>query len=364
MYIYCILFILLVFFSVENELRPIKHTNFYLISICTILILFAGFRGISVSRDYVPYLGSFNAVMHDGNSGGAGFLPLFEPGFLLIVKCSFYLFENNGPLTVMIIFAFLSIVIKTLTFKKLAINPFLVLLLYYVHFFLLQEMTQIRNGLACSFLYVAIISHLQNKARITFFWIFLASLFHISSLFYLLLLFLKKDTLNAYIYVGLLIAAIVFGLLKLPLLSSIAGFDLNLISNKLTTYAELADKGFSSNTRFFNVLNTLNVIITFAILFYYLKLNQKPPALTIFLKCNIISIFCYGLLINVPSIASRVAELFGAVSPFLYCYLIKLIPNKKVGLIVLITIALMFFYINLFYGKLLGEYTIMPIHFS
>lgn len=361
MYIYCIIFIVLVFFSIENEVRPIKNINFYLILISTILILFAGFRGVAVSRDYVPYLGSFNAVMHGGNDGGHGVLPLFEPGFLFIVKCSFYLFENNGPLTVMLAFAFFSITIKTVALKRLSINPFLVLLLYYSHFFLLQEMTQIRNGLACSFLYLAILSHLKSKIKLTLFWILLASLFHISSLFYLLLLFFKKDAFNTYIYVGLLILSIIFGLLKLPILSSIAGFDLNLISNKLTTYAELSDKGFSSNTRFFNVLNTVNVLITTILLIYHVHTKRISSTLSILLKCNIISIFTYGFLINVPSIASRVSELFGAVSPFLYCYLLKVVPNKKMALIAIIGIALIFFYINLFYGKLLAPYSIMPI---
>jgi membrane-bound ClpP family serine protease len=139
--------------------------------------------------------------------------------------------------------------------------------------------------------------------------------------------------------------------------------DLALISTKLTTYAETADSSIYEKIRFFNVLNTVNVLITAAIFFYCVKYKVKDTKLFLFLKCNIISIFTYGLLIDIPSIAARTTELFGAIFPLLFAYTLKMLPFKKWNILFLIGVASIYFYINLFYGDLLKPYELIKFKY-
>jgi hypothetical protein len=362
MYIYCLLFILLAIIAVEYEFKTVKNVDFILATIGIFLTLFVGFRDVSVSRDYLPYLNSFNYILHRGNTEETALLPLFELGFVFIVKVCYSFFHDNGPLAIMLVFATLSISIKFFAFRKLAFNPLLVLLLYYSQYFFIEEMTQIRNGLACSFFFLAIYFYLKNAKIKVFACILFAMLFHNSAILYLLLFLIRKDKLNAWLYGTIFLGAIVLGLIKLPLLSFVLpNVDLTLISTKLTTYADTADASFYEKIRFFNVLNTCNVIMTAYIFFYCVKNKIKDANLFLFLKCNIISIFVYGLLIDVPSMATRVTELFGAVFPLLFAYSIKLPPFKKWNILFLIGIASIYFYINLFYGKLLNPYELIRI---
>lgn len=361
MFVYCFIFIILAILAVEYEVKAIQKVNFTLIIVAVLLCLFTGLRGVAVSRDYLPYLGSFSAIMHGDSKGGSGILPLFEPGFVWIVVLCYKLFESNAAAAVMLVFAILTIATKMVAVKRLAINPFIVLLLYYCHYFFIQEMTQIRNGLACSLFFLAIYFHLQNKTLNTVVLILLAMLFHNSAVLYFILFLVRKDKLNGYFYAALLALAVILGLLKIPFLSMLAGFDLNLISNKLTTYVDIVDRGLYDRIRFFNVLNTINVVLTAYFLGYCMWYKIKDPRIIIFLKCNIISIFTYGLLMDIPSVATRFSELFGAVFPFLFAYGMLLFPFKKLNIVVIIGIAVIFLYINLFYGKLLNPYSIIKL---
>ncbi len=362
MYIYCLLFILLAIIAIEYEFKTVKKVDFALAVIGIYLTLFAGLRGISVSRDYLPYLNSFNYIVHSNDTQNSALLPIIEPGFVFIVKICYLFFNDNAPAAIMLIFAALSISIKFFTFRKLAFNPFIVLLLYYSHYFFIQEMTQIRNGLACSFFFLAIYFHLKNDKIKIFACILFATLFHNSAILYLLLFFIRKDKLNALLYGAIFLGAILLGLIRLPLLSFILpNVDLALISTKLTTYADTADTPVYDKIRFFNVLNSCNVILTAYIFFYCVRNEIKDARLFLFLKCNIISIFIYGLLIDIPSIAARSTELLGAVFPLLFAYAVKLPPFKRWNILFLIGIASVYFYINLFYGNLVNPYELIRI---
>jgi hypothetical protein len=352
-----LIFIVFAILAIEYEIKPIQRTNLLLIFIAVFLSLFAGMRGVDISRDYAPYLGSFKSIMNGDT--GAGILPLFEPGFVAIVLFCYKFFENNPSIAVMMIFAFASVFIKIYAIRKLSFNPFIVVLLYYSHFFFYQEMTQIRNGMACSFFLLAIIFYLNNQKLKVFLLILVALLFHSSALAYFIIFIVRKDSLNKYIYSGLLLFSIVLGFLKIPFLSMIAGFDVNLISNKLATNVELAESGVYDMVRFANWITVFNISITGYLLYYHIVNKIKDPHFTLFLKLNIIAIFSYGLLIGVPSMAARVAELFGISLTFLFAYGIRAFPLKKLNILIVIGIAFVYFYTNLFYGKLLAPYTII-----
>lgn len=360
MYIYCVIFILFAVLAVEYEFKAITNINFVLSVLAIFLALFIGLRDIPVSRDYESYLKTFNVVIHGGSNDGQGVLPLFEPGFTLIVIACYKLFDSNQAIAVMLVFGTISIALKIFVFRKISFNPLLVLLLYYSHFFLIQEMTQIRYGMACSLFFLALYYYLQDKKLITLFFIFLAVLFHNSAIIFPFLFLLRKDKLNKWLFVGMLVSAVILGLARIPFLSLVVPVvDLNTVSSKLTTYAEFAEKGYYEKVRFFNVINAINILLTASILFLYIKNKIEDERLVLFLKINIFSIFIFGLLIDVPSIATRTSEIFGAVSPLLFAYGARLFPFGKFNIFILIVVAALYLYVNIFYGNLLNPYDII-----
>ncbi len=123
-------------------------------------------------------------------------------------------------------------------------------------------------------------------------------------------------------------------------------------------------KKIAAVTKTLTVFNTLKNLIfsksgESAISAYVVSFADTK--LFLFLKCNIISIFVYGFMVNIPSIATRITELFGAVFPLLFAYAVKTPPFKKWNIIFLIGIALIYFYVNLIYGKLLNPYEMTRI---
>ncbi len=114
---------------------------------------------------------------------------LYEPGFTAIVLIFRSVFELNYVLPLMLFFAFSTVLLKIISIKKLSVNPYLVILFYFSHFFLLHEMTQIRIGFASAFFFIAAIFYLKGNKLIYTLLILFATLFHYSAIMYLILLF-------------------------------------------------------------------------------------------------------------------------------------------------------------------------------
>ena len=131
------LFSLISFFLPQERLY--KSILFFVLGF--ILILIAGFRSEEVVRDYVNYVTYF----HDRD-----FLAV-EPAFVVISKIIYSLI-GPYPIYLFLLFAILGVSFKLIAIKQLTEQWFLSLVIYLSNFFILHEMTQIRAGIASSFL--------------------------------------------------------------------------------------------------------------------------------------------------------------------------------------------------------------------
>jgi hypothetical protein len=345
--------------AVESELKPFSSDLFLVITIIA-LSLFAGLRGPEVSRDYESYQNVFDFI-HDlaGRDSGL-FLSVIEPGFVGIVLLFRKIFQLNYVVPLMLFFAFSSVLVKVISIKKLAANPYLAILFYYSHYFLLHEMTQIRIGFASAFFFVALIFYLKENKLIYIFLILLATFFHYSAIMYLLVLLFDSKKFYKPLYIGVLAGAVILGLLRIPLLNYVGNFDLAVVSGRLSNYANIVESGKAQNMNVFNVLYLLNLATCLYFIFFISKgalLANK--ALVLFIKCNILSIFLLSLLSGVPSLAFRFSELFGLVSMFMYASLLQYLPfEKKLNLLITILIAAVIFYVDVFHTDLLNRYYI------
>ena len=356
MLIYVILFIIFAVIAVEYDLKPFNN-NYLLLVIVILLGLFAGLRGENVAKDYESYEIIFDFIHTLSTENDGIFLPLFEPGFVAVVLFFRSLFDVNYLLTIMVFFGLLTVTLKVFAINRLSSFPYLAILFYFTHFFFLHEMTQIRIGFASAIFFISLVFYLKGQKVKFILMIFLATLFHYSAIFYLLLLLLKSKYFNRYLYLSLIIIALILGYLKIPFLDFLGSVDPANISGKLNNYTEMVESGIAESLNFFNVLTLLDIVISLYFIFAIPKsLLIKDKIINLSLKCNILSIFFLAFLSGVPSIAFRVSELFGLASIFLYSSLVKYLPFGKLNILATILIAAVTFYIVVFHIDLVHPY--------
>jgi len=364
MLIYIIYFIFIAILAIQYEFTPFKNP-YLLLTIAILLILLAGFRDIRVSRDYINYQYIFNTIYYIKDNIYAGdklsYLLAFEPGFLAIIFFFRKFFEFNYGLAIMLFYAASSILLKTYSINRFSINPYLTLLFYFSYFFLIQEMTQIRIGLASAIVLISFIPLLKGRRMAFVGIILLATCFHYSAIFYLAILLFNTNRFNRNLYIAILVLSLVLGLLKLPLLNLLGNFDPSNVSIKLNTYIELSENG-SVTINVFNSLNICNILCCFYLLFAVNKdVLNKDKRLILFLKCNILSIFLLSFLSGAPAFSLRFSQLFSIAQIFVFPYLVKYLPAKKLNIFIVVLVAGLFFYVTQFYGKLLSPYKIINI---
>jgi len=359
MLVYIIYFIFIALLAIQYEFTPFKN-NYLLFSIVILLALLAGFQDASVSKDYLNYQYIFDNI-YDVTGNGMFFLLSFEPGFAGIVIFFRKLFEFNYGVAILLFYALSSLSIKVFAVKRFSINPYLTLLFYFSYFFLMHEMTQIRIALASGIFLISLIPFFANK-RLTFaVLILLATCFHYSAIFYLLILLFSKKWFNRGLYTGILVLSLIFGFLKIPILNLLGNFDASDMSGKLNTYIIISENG-SIAVNVFNSINILNILCCFYLIFAVNKEElAKDNRLILFLKCNILSIFLFSFLAGAPAFSMRFNQLFGIAQIFLFTYLLKYLPFKRFNIFILVLVAGFFFYVMEIYGGLLNPYKIITI---
>lgn len=362
MLVYLVYFVFIAIIAVQYEFTPFQ-SDALLLTVTVLLILLAGFRDISVGKDYANYQNIFDNIYFFTSSDiTGGVIPVliaFEPGFLGIIFFMRSIITLNYGVAIMLSYALSSMLLKVYAIRRLSINPYLTLLFYYAHFYMLHEMTQIRIGLASAIFLVALISFLNGKKSTFAALILLATLFHYSAIFYLLVLFFDIKTFNRNFYAGALAGSIVLGLLKLPVLNLIGDFDASDVSGKLSNYIEISQSGEIA-VNVFNSLNILNILCCLYLMFFVKQSTLTgDKRLLIFLKCNILSVFLLSLLAGAPAFAMRFSDLFSIVQIFLFTYLVRFLPARKFNVVLVVLLAGLFLYVTEFYGELLSAYKII-----
>lgn len=359
MELYIIYFVILAILAVAYERKPFIKWPF-IVLVVGLLGVMAGFQGPNVSKDSSNYHAIFYSVdlLYTQFKYGNFFTSL-EPGCLLIIVFLRRIFEINYVTAILVVFSFTSLILKSTLIKKLSINPFLVYLFYFSHYFFLSEMTQIRMGLATSIFFFAVTYLLEGKRIRYVFLILLATMFHYSAILYLAVLFISTQKRNRLFYLIIISMSIVFAFIRIPFFDYISA-DMNL--GKFQGY-----KG-SIQYMLYRKINPFNaiVLINFAFIFYLLFMVpkrelEKSKKMLLALKCNIVSIFLLHLFSGVPTLVYRFFELFGILTIFMFEGSIKYLPFGRYNIYFLILLAALFFYINLFYLELLQPYSFTPI---
>lgn len=321
-----------------------KYKKEIYIFIGFILCLVAGFKDINSVNDADTYEYIFEHYDDPILAKGV------EKSFLWLSSILYPAFHSIYA--IFALYAFLSVPTKLYAIRKISPIIFLPLLIYISNIYILHDLTQIRAAVASGFFLISIYYLSIGNKRFAFVLILVAIFFHYSSLSLLPLLFLSNQKMNAKqkcVWGALIPLGYIIYLLHINLLVSI---PIPYISNKISMYQELTEKGIGTNNQInvFNLVFLANIIIFYYNLYFYDTIYHYCRPATLIIKIQALSIFFFPAFAIVPAIGFRLSELYGIVNIFTYANIYYTIKQKIIGITVTSIAGFSLLMINIFYN--------------
>jgi len=359
---YFLIATLLLLLALTEQLVPIKKTPVVAVLTCTLLIFFSGLRG-DIDKDYENYLYAFDTVLNPSDyfKNFQDWI-FFEPMYYLIPSFfKTYVSPAYYTLYTFILFAILGVSIKFIALSRLTNLFFLALFCYFCYFYLLHEITQIRQGIASGILLMTIPLAVKRKYIYCIILIFLAALFHYSSLFILLILLLHKEKQKPKLYAIILTTTFLLAFVDTSFFMTVFQLNLGFLTTKTIATVNFTEAGIFTEINKLNIFFLIN-FFTAAFLLYYSKLIQKQnPYAVLLIKIQILGLLLFQIFSAIPIVAFRINDLLGIVSIVNLTFYTYIFKNKWIGISITIIISLGFLLVTIYYGKLLKEYHINPL---
>lgn len=345
------MFLYLSIFICISILSFLPNQKYLLKAIMIFLLLMCAFRSEFVDRDYVNYIA---LIFESANN-------LFYPIELSFKLISFIAVNMlDGYYFVFIIFALISISLKYNIIKKS--SPFLLLsvLVYYSNTFLLQDMTQIRAGVAGAIVLYSVLQYAKNKNIMNFVMlIFLASTFHITALLFLIVLAFDTYVVSRkyiFIYSLALFGAYCCHYVGVNFLTLLKYIPVSYVQYKLNDYISQSQGADFVPVNIFSVMQMLHLLIVILSFVLSRKMTLSRDKV-LFIKIYSLSPLAFIILSSMPVFALRVSELFAISEIILLPSFPFLFRQKQFAKLAVIGICFIMFYINIYHLGILNEYS-------
>lgn len=294
------------------------------------LMFFAAFRPEGVDRDYIAYINWFQSGYKNT-----------EISFILLTD---FIKSIRGDASYIFLFyAVLGVGCKLIGINKYSPYVFSSLLVYVAYLYNLQELTQIRAGVATAFLLLSVQYVVDRK-----FWLFLlmfslASFFHYSAIFMFFIYFLDPKKINPYHY----ILAILLSYALLPLVN----YPLELITPYLPDFLQKKAIGHEYDNdlklNIFNAWQIIRCVVAVILLLNISRIQSQNKYFVIMLKLYTFGICSFVWLSFSHVFASRISDLVFLSDFVVFTGFIYLFRQKIVGRILVIILSAFFLYLNL-----------------
>ncbi len=309
--------------------------NVFLLGASIFLIVLPAILPLGFSPDSFNYYATLN-LSPDQFS-----FYFFEPGYWFIIYINKILF-NGSWMFFSLFFSVIYVTVSLYLIKKYSINPFISIIIFIFLHYPNFSLIQIRNGVAIAFLWWALFNLLENKKSNFIIKILIATLFHYTSIIFLLLLFLKKEHINKKIYfilplVGLFLGQYVF---NIDFYQFIINYLPSFLNYKASNY--LYHKLYGPGESSLNNINLFNLYYLFLITIYYigLLLCSKNRYFITLEKLLGFSIFTFFCLKTIPVFSFRISNIFCTFTVFLIPYILQHIKRDEKLLVYNFTILI------------------------
>lgn len=340
------IFFLIVFFLCFSLISFFPPKNIYYKSIIffgfgALLVLTASLREIGGDRDSVLY----EEMFHDYE------VSMVEPSFRMLSEFIQAHLQSNITY-LFFVYAIFGVFTKLLAIKELTKLWFLSLVIYLSNFFIIQELTTIRAGVASGFLMLCIKPIYERDWKRFLLFTSIAVFFHYSALVILPLWFLKSNPRKRLLLLSIPVGYLVyFSGVNLVGVIPIPG-----IQEKLEMYKQLQELGDEKATAInvFNLLFLARIVIFLFLLWKYELIASNNKYFPLLMKIYCLGFLFFLIFSTMPVVAFRINELFSVTEIILIPLLFYGFNPRSFSKIIIQFIALCFFLIALFYNKLIA----------
>lgn len=336
--------------SLDKHATP-KVQKVILTTVFCVLFLFCALRG-DIDRDHQNYINISRYIVNGVNY-------LIEPSFYLFTYISEW--ASGGPVLIFIMYAMLAIILKFHIIKKYSLFPLISLLIYFCNYYFLHEMTQVRIGVSIAFAIISLYYWTVGVKRYYYIYLFIAFLFHYSSLVFLIVHFLPNKKIKnkeLIIYFAVIAASYVLYFLHLGMASLFSYIPIGFVQEKFSSYSQKLELGNVVAVNVFSSMQLIKLFVITVISIYIPESIKKNNFFNLMFRFYIYSCICWVLFFDIPVFAIRLSELFGFAEIFILPCLILLSRNKMVGLVLITVLSVFIFYVNIFHNQLVLPYNV------
>lgn len=357
MLIFYLIFVLLIIFAIFNDRFTLNTKKYFFNGFGLILILFAGLRGPSVDRDYNSYFKYFQiapSIDYLFTNSKYFFSQIrtnIEPSITIIMSSLKAISDKWFPLMIML-YAIASISLKLTAIKRLSEFLPYSMLIYFPGLFLLQDMTQIRIGMASGFLLLSIPHIINRNIKKFLVLLLLAIFFHYSALVFAPFYFFNSKSINKIFYSSLIITSIVLGIIHFNPFDIILKFNLGFLTQII--HDQVNSQTLMKKLNIFNVITLSNVLLCIFFIFNANKIkNQYTIILTKIYSFSVIFFYFFSF---TPVMAFRTSEVLNIVQIVLIPQLLYIIKPKLLAEGTIILISLFYFLNQILINPIMNPY--------
>ena len=337
------IFLIAIILAFVSHLPKQNRSNVILFGI--ILILIATFRD-GADRDYYNYVAYYDSIQI-----GDIFI---EPTFWLIsLLVRVILFDN--VIFLFLIYAILGVGLKMMAIKELTNLWLLSIAIYISFYYILQDLTQIRSGVATGIFLLSLKPLYERKLKLYIVHCTIAAAFHYSAILLFPLVFLRGQKMNIWLYATLIPASYSLYFLGISFYEILAYIPIDFIQQKVILYIRLAGISDGETLNVFSNLQLMRCSICFFILWKKDLIHEHNRYVLLLIKIYIISIALFVLFVDIPVFAFRASELLGIVEIIVVPLLIYAFASSRLRLVFPMIVGAFLIYIQLFYIGLLAN---------
>jgi hypothetical protein len=275
-----------------------------------ILFFLAATRPIGLDNDSGTYIYMFNnfnkPIEYFRNWGTWGF---FEPFYYLIPSVLHYVFQvPQFDVVTLYVYAFLGCGIIMLVVRQFTDYYYAAILTLFCHYFLLQQMTQIRAAIAVGIFLFCIKLKVEKKWLLFAVCVFISFLFHYSSLLTISLLFVSEKSQRKTLLLSLVILSFLLSFIDFSWVIGYLNFgDAGALAQKQDVYIlDVRDELLNRRSYIFciHVVNTL-ILICFG-----KQLYVHNKYVYLMAKLQVVGLLIFQVFSASPAISSRSADIF------------------------------------------------------
>jgi len=335
--LYCLL---LELFNTEKKLTA-------LLPAITLMAIFIGLRDFSIGTDtlnyvtiykYIPSLGDYLSHFETGFHGNR-----MEIGFFILLSV-FKSFSISAPIMLVFV-SFISLTVLAYAYKRIAPNYYLAIFIYTVSiFFFSLEYNILRQGLATSFVVLALYFLIENRKLLYLFFVAIAASFHVIALLSLCIYPFKnfKWQRKYVLFAFLLLVAFSF----IDVLEVLI-FQLRKVSVIFwRVFLYFQDSTTELRIISWLLLSTMGLLLT--CIFFVDDIRHKYPHIDVIISFVFIGMLGVLFTQQLSMLSLRLGYLFLAVEPILILAILSLVKNEYPKYIAIFILALLILAKNIF----------------